>query len=386
MKKTLIMLLLAVSSLLMGQNKTIVTVHGEKIEHEPSMTIVERDAKYTLPGNAPSVGTKIFNTTTNCHEFYDGTGWYNFCWKGRLNPATGGTSLVNVNGYTCSTAESGTMTAGLAVSGVTQTITATVTMVGTYNITATANGVIFTGTGTFAGTGNQNIVLTAVGTPIAAGLHNFILSTTPGCNFSRTTQVALAADEIRGAAGKIWKDRNVGASRVATSSTDYEAYGYLYQWGRSSDGHQLINWTSATSGTPANAATGTASDNPDNALFIISGSDWGLTQSNVLWQGYEGTNNPCPSGFRVPTDAEWDAELTAASITNTTTAFEKLKLTTAGSRWNNDGSLYHQGIYGFYWSSTPNGGNANLCSFDINGRSCTNYPRAQGFAVRCIKD
>ena len=28
--------------------------------------------------------------------------------------------------------------------------------------------------------------------------------------------------------------------------------GRLYQWGRYSDGHELITWTSATQGTPVN--------------------------------------------------------------------------------------------------------------------------------------
>jgi hypothetical protein len=72
--------------------------------------------------------------------------------------------------------------------GVTQTITADVTTVGTYSISTTnANGVTFTGSGTFAGIGAQNIVLTASGTPTAAGSNTFTLNTTPNCSFSRTT-------------------------------------------------------------------------------------------------------------------------------------------------------------------------------------------------------
>lgn len=34
------------------------------------------------------------------------------------------------------------------------------------------------------------------------------------------------------ATGRVWMDRNLGASSVATSSNDAEAYGDLYQWGR----------------------------------------------------------------------------------------------------------------------------------------------------------
>ena len=58
--------------------------------------------------------------------------------------------------------------------------------------------------------------------------------------------------EVTSATGRIWMDRNLGAMRAATSATDYQAYGSLYQFGRGSDGHQLINWTSATAGTPVN--------------------------------------------------------------------------------------------------------------------------------------
>jgi len=37
---------------------------------------------------------------------------------------------------------------------------------------------------------------------------------------------------------KIWLDRNLGATQVATGSTDTASYGDLYQWGRPFDGHQ----------------------------------------------------------------------------------------------------------------------------------------------------
>ena len=40
---------------------------------------------------------------------------------------------------------------------------------------------------------------------------------------------------VTSANGKVWMDQNLGASRVATSSTDTSAYGDLYQWGRAAD-------------------------------------------------------------------------------------------------------------------------------------------------------
>ena len=45
--------------------------------------------------------------------------------------------------------------------------------------------------------------------------------------------------EVKSNTGRIWMDRNLGATRAATISTDTSAYGDLYQWGRGSDQHQL---------------------------------------------------------------------------------------------------------------------------------------------------
>ena len=46
-----------------------------------------------------------------------------------------------------------------------------------------------------------------------------------------TAGVTLAAGEILSPTGKIWMDKNLGATQVATSSTDAASYGDLYQWG-----------------------------------------------------------------------------------------------------------------------------------------------------------
>jgi hypothetical protein len=49
---------------------------------------------------------------------------------------------------------------------------------------------------------------------------------------------------VTGADGKCWIKSNLGTANVATSSTDSTAYGWYYQWGRLTDGHQIP--TSAT--------------------------------------------------------------------------------------------------------------------------------------------
>lgn len=117
-------------------------------------------------------------------QVYNGSAWTNSNGVVTSTPTTNGTAVVS--GYTCSTASVGTLTAGVAVSGVSQTITATVTTVGTYNFSITANGVTFAASGTFTGTGAQNVVLAAIGTPLASGSSSFTLNTSTNCSFSRT--------------------------------------------------------------------------------------------------------------------------------------------------------------------------------------------------------
>lgn len=83
---------------------------------------------------------------------------------------------------------------------------------------------------------------------------------------------------------KIWLDRNLGATQVATSSTDANAYGDLFQWGRPSDGHEK-----RTSNTINVQAT---SPQPCHNDFIIGFNNWLTPNNDNLWQGVNGINNP----------------------------------------------------------------------------------------------
>ena len=104
-----------------------------------------------------------------------------------VSSTSGGTAVVS--SYDCNGADVGILLSGLVATGVTRTITANVTSVGTYSIrTNTVNGVYYTGSGTFSGTGNQPVVLTAVGTPLLVGTNNYTLNGTPSCSFSVSTR------------------------------------------------------------------------------------------------------------------------------------------------------------------------------------------------------
>jgi hypothetical protein len=186
-------------------------------------------------------------------------------------------------------------------------------------------------------------------------------------------------------------DRNLGATRVAEISNDFQAYGDLYQWGRNADGHEKITWTSATVGTPVNGMTSTR-PNADQAatpefIAITSGNfDWrGTTQNDNLWQGVTGTNNPCPAGFRVPTNTELTAEVAEYTITNSTSAFASpLKFTVTGLR-DTSGVILSEGSIGYYWTSTVNASRVAGRNFSSTGTLVNDNGRAGGLAVRCIK-
>jgi N-acetylneuraminic acid mutarotase len=187
--------------------------------------------------------------------------------------------------------------------------------------------------------------------------------------------------------GKTWMDRNLGASQAATSSTDTLAYGDLYQWGRGADGHQCRN--SATTNTLS------TTDQPGHGNFIVSPNtpyDWRSSQNDSLWQGVNGINNPCPSGYRVPTLNELIAERDTWIQNSGMRAFKSiLKFPMSGGRYANDGLLSNLGSDGFCWSSTGTRdyyGNIlhNILYFNGGPDLIVMHYSAYGLSVRCIKD
>ena len=182
-------------------------------------------------------------------------------------------------------------------------------------------------------------------------------------------------------AGRYWLDRNLGASRVAISSTDTDAYGDLFQWGRLDDGHQDRNSPTTT--------TLSSSDVPGHGDFIVgmgSPFDWRSPQNDNLWQGVSGPNNSCPPGWRIPTEAEWHAELQSWISNNSDGAFASpLKLPVAGYR-SSGGSLNLVGSAGYYWSSTVDDSYSRSLNFSSSNAHMFSGYRARGFSVRCLKD
>ena len=196
-----------------------------------------------------------------------------------------------------------------------------------------------------------------------------------------TAGITTTVVAVVGAGGATWMDRNLGASRVATSQTDSDAYGDLYQWGRFTDGHQ--------SRTSSTVNTNSDIDNPPHGDWITEPSnpyDWRTPQNDNLWQGVNGINNPCPIGYRLPTETEWITEFQAWSSQDADGGFNSpLKLSLGGERSSNDGDLINVGNTGYYWTSTVNGSWANRLNVSFVANINPNS-RGNGASVRCIKN
>ena len=237
----------------------------------------------------------------------------------------------------------------------------------------------------------------AIATP-AAGL--IMYCTDCGANgelqfYNGTTWVNMVGDtvaevtgQVTSGTGQIWLDKNLGATQVATSSNDVASYGDLYNWGRNTDGHQIRTSTTAA---------GPVASGSEGANFITGVSDWLNPRDDTRWNGStKGTHDPCPSGFRVPTETELEAERnnggtgfwgTGSLQNNALGAFNSaLKLPMAGYRANGTGVLTQVGSNGVYWSSTVSGTSAIYLYFNSGNAYVGGNSRADGFSVRCIKE
>lgn len=196
--------------------------------------------------------------------------------------------------------------------------------------------------------------------------------------------------------GKKWLDRNLGASKACeTYEGEEECWGDLYQWGRSSNGHEKRE-----SSTTEEALTdckdlfsekfisinirGDIMENADK----IATAKWYETCNSVLWDEHgNGINEVCPAGWHVSTESDFYS----LDIKNAQDGYKKIKIALAGTRISAtrgaSGLLGLSGALGSYWTSSIKDNDHIFTEIMLDN---IYYNKTQnivnGYSVRCVKN
>jgi uncharacterized protein (TIGR02145 family) len=400
MKKTILTLAIFITSIALYAQVKISTGGGNP--DPSSMLEVESNNKgFLMPRLAnpntiasPAVGLQVYNTTTNCINIFNGTTWLELC--GTLPVGT--IASLNCAGAT----QNGTLTAGVAASGVNSVVAYTGGNGGTHNgQTVTSTGVTgLTATltsGTFAN-GGGTLTYTITGTPLAAGTASFVLniggqvctltlSVVFNCGTSTLTD---SRDNVNYntllIGNQCWMRENLrylpsvsSTSTTSLNSPHYYVYGYT--------------------GTNVTTAKSTSNYSTYGVWYNWTAAMNGSSSSTLNPSGVQGV---CPQGWHLPSKDEWDEMVTY--LGGTTVAGGKMKSTTLWSSTNASnssgftafpgGSISFGNILnnGFWWSSTEQTDPNKAWMVDIwNGNvyfswSNWNLLKSDGQSVRCIKD
>lgn len=362
--------------------------------------------------DSPAAGLVIYNTNENCLQLFDGSFWYDAC-KGKrviipnnnltvASPTYQGASVINGQGI----GYNGEVVP--AASTITVQLTNNSAAVQNYGLIATdaGTGLQYTATGVIAGNTTIPVILNHNEPSIAWTFYGTITMLLQGASNTINLEPRIDILSISGngwvvgvdfnevtIGSQIWMDRNLGARRVATVADDPLSYGNYYQWGRLADGHEIvvIKGDDITLGKGLEPTTTTlaTSDIPVTNEFILINGDWRVAPATPRWS--TSTQGPCPDGFRVPTEAEFNTMLADASITNSATAFSSsLYFPINGFRdlWTGDISAIWEGLEeNDYWTRDIAG---NGRPFFIGIRSADFYvasaDEAWGLGLRCIKN
>jgi hypothetical protein len=162
-------------------------------------------------------------------------------------------------------------------------------------------------------------------------------------------------------------------------------YGSFFQWGEN------IAWDASTGVTGSNNCTWNRDTQSCTTPSLLS---WSSTVSDTTsggidrWFDYGDTRWPCAPGYRVPTQTDWSAIVSAGWWgTNGSVILSALQLPLAWLRNSSGGGRLNVGSYAYLWSSSPYSPNAYVASISSSSfTSSASNNRVGWFPVRCIKN
>jgi uncharacterized protein (TIGR02145 family) len=195
-----------------------------------------------------------------------------------------------------------------------------------------------------------------------------------------------------------------------TSTVTYDGHNYTTVqigsqcWFKENLRNDNYNDGTAIPGSMDNATWTTTTSGAQAILDADSVANFATYGRLYNWYAVNNAAGLCPTGWHVPTDAEWDSlidYLGGASVAGNamksttgwpsgrggtnTSGFSALP---GGYRSSGTGDFYDQGDYGGWWSASPHGTNA-WNSYLYSGASyvyhASGNPRF-GFSVRCVRD